>query len=155
VENVEDIRWQFQQIIRHFGLLDKNCCSAGGTEISLVQSHILYEIDCQHEPSMQEIAETLGIDITTFSRQIQTLIQKKLVKKLPCSHDKRVSILSLTEEGAKVVSTIEKRVNEYLDEIFAHMNEFEKETVIRSLKLLNENMEKVWKRVCASSKEKL
>ncbi|QYR22472.1 MarR family winged helix-turn-helix transcriptional regulator [Paenibacillus sp. sptzw28] len=131
-----------QIMTRRFGLLNKTCCSIGNNDISLVQSHILYEIDRGHQPSMQQVADTLGMDITTFSRQVQTLIKKKLVKKTALPEDRRVYILTLTVEGKFVASTIDRMMNDYLDEVFSFMNEFEKETVIRSLKLLNDSMQK-------------
>ncbi len=127
---------------RRFGLLNKNCCTVGRIELSLIHSHILYEIDRQNQPSMQQIADTLSIDITTFSRQIQNLIKMGLVKKSPMPEDKRVFILSLTTEGKFVATTIDTEMNQYLNEVFSHMNEFERETVIRSIKLLNEAMSK-------------
>ncbi|MFD2617955.1 MarR family winged helix-turn-helix transcriptional regulator [Terrilactibacillus laevilacticus] len=139
---MENLRELFQVMTRRFGFLNKNCCSTGGYDISLVQSHILYEIDKQHKPSMQQIAETLGTDITTFSRQVQSLIKMNLVKKTPDPDDKRVSILSLTTEGVYIAESIDQQMNEYLNEVFSHMNEFERETVIRSIKLLNESMAK-------------
>lgn len=139
---MENVRELFQTMTRRFGLLNKNCCSAGGCDISLVQSHILYEIDRQHEPSIQQIAEVLGTDITTFSRQIQSLIKMKLVNKSPSSADRRIHILSLTTEGKFVATLIDQQMKDYLDEIFSHMNDFEKETVLRSIKLLNDAMAK-------------
>lgn len=136
----ENLRGLFQLLTRRFGLINKNCCNANGIEVSLIQSHILYEISRQHHPSIQLLAETLGTDITTFSRQIQTLIQINLVTKTPAEEDRRVSILSLTDEGEKVNTIIDQQMDVYLDEIFKTMNEFEKETVVRSLKLLNDRM---------------
>lgn len=139
---MENLREIFQVMTRRFGFLNKNCCSVGGSEVSLVQSHILYEIDRQHEPSMQQIADTLGMDITTFSRQVQSLVKMNLVKKTPAPEDKRIQILSLTTEGTYVATTIDEQMNLFLNEVFSHMNDFEKETVIRSIKLLNEAMAK-------------
>lgn len=139
---MENKRELFHILTRRFGLLDRNCCSVGGIDISLVQSHILFEVDKQHSPSMQQIAETLAMDITTFSRQIQTLVKMGLVKKTPWPEDKRVSILSLTVEGKFVATTIDKSVNVYLEEVFSHMNDFERETVLRSLEILNNAMSK-------------
>ncbi|MCM3127148.1 MarR family winged helix-turn-helix transcriptional regulator [Paenibacillus provencensis] len=136
----ESLRELLQVTARRFGLLNKNCCSVGTNDISMIQSHILYEIDRQHEPSMQQIADTLGIDITTFSRQVQTLIKKNLVKKTTLPEDRRVYILHLTTEGKFVATTIDENMNSYLNEIFSFMNEFERETVLRSIKLLNESM---------------
>ena len=139
---MENKRELFQVLTRRFGLLNKNCCSIGSVDISSVQSHILYEIDKQTSPSMQQVAEAIAMDITTFSRQIQTLIKMELVEKTPSSADKRVFILSLTIQGKFVATTIDESMNAYLEEVFSHMNEFEKETVIRSIKLLNQAMSK-------------
>lgn len=91
---------------------------------------------------MQKVAETLGLDITTFSRQIQSLIKMNLVKKSASPEDGRVYLLTLTTEGKFVAGSIEKMMNDYLDEVFSFMNEFEKDTVIRSLQLLNTSMQK-------------
>ncbi|MCR2823775.1 MarR family winged helix-turn-helix transcriptional regulator [Lederbergia panacisoli] len=139
---MENLRGMFQIMTRRFGLLNKNCCTVGGCDLSLIQSHILYEIDNQNKPSMQQIAGTLGTDITTFSRQVQSLVKMNLIKKTPDPSDKRISILSLTTEGKYIATTIDQQMNAFLNEVFSHMNEFEKETVIRSIQLLNNAMAK-------------
>lgn len=133
---MENARELFQIMTRRFGLLNKNCCSVGGCDISLVQSHLLYEIDRRHNPSMQQVAEALGTEITTFSRQVQSLITMNLVKKTPDPNDRRVYTLSLTTEGKMIAGMIDHQMNDYLDEVFSYMTEFEKETVLRSVKLL-------------------
>lgn len=139
---MENIRELFQIMTRRFGFLNKNCCSVGGNELSLIQSHILYEIDRQHEPSVQQVAETLGTDITTFSRQVQSLVKLNMVKKTPNPDDRRVYILSLTTEGKYIATIIDQQMNAFLNEVFSYMNEDEKETVLRSIKALNEAMGK-------------
>ncbi|PKR82968.1 MarR family winged helix-turn-helix transcriptional regulator [Heyndrickxia camelliae] len=139
---MEDLREMFQIMTRRFGLLNKNCCQVGGTELSLVQSHILYELLRKEKPSMQEVADSLGMDITTFSRQIQTLVKMELVFKTPLPEDRRVSQLSLTTQGNYVAAKIDAEMNEYLNEVFANMSEFEQDMVIKSVKLLNDAMSK-------------
>lgn len=139
---MHDIRNLFQIFTRRFGFLNKNCCQAEGYDISLVQSHILYEIEHQSLPSMQQVADTLGTDITTFSRQVQSLVKRGLVKKTPDAEDRRIYLLSLTEEGQRVAANINEQMNDYLNQVFAGMSETEKEMVIQSIQLLNENMKK-------------
>ncbi|MCC3373069.1 MarR family winged helix-turn-helix transcriptional regulator [Cohnella sp. REN36] len=139
---MEEVRQLLQQITKHFGLLNKNCCTVGGIELSLVQSNILYEIDRQHQPSIQQLADQLGMDITTFSRQVQTLVQKQLVHKVASASDKRVFILSLTTQGKFVATTIDHQVQSYLEQVFANIDESERDGVSRSLRLLNESMGK-------------
>ena len=138
----QDIRELFQIFTRRFGFLNKNCCQAKGHDISLVQSHILFEIDRQQHPAMQQLAETLGTDITTFSRQVQSLIKMNLVKKEPDQDDRRISILSLTPEGKVVADDIDQQMNQYLEEVFSTMSETEKQTVVTSIQLLNKSMAK-------------
>ncbi|MCM3629999.1 MarR family winged helix-turn-helix transcriptional regulator [Paenibacillus glycanilyticus] len=140
---MENVRNMFQILSRNFGLLSEQCCdSCCGQEVSLVQSHILYEINRQHNPSMQDIAGALGIDITTFSRQVKTLTDKGFVKKTPHPSDQRINILSLTPEGLTVENAINLTVNTQLNSVLSTMSEFERETVLRSIQLFNDAMTK-------------
>jgi DNA-binding MarR family transcriptional regulator len=140
VSKMEDVRSLFHVMNKRYSRLEKNCCRGEGVDISLVHSHILYEIDKHTAPSMQQIADLLGIDITTFSRQIQTLIKIGLVIKSANPSDKRIYFLSLTEKGKRTADEIDTLLNLNLKEIFSHMNEFERDTVIHSLKILTRAM---------------
>lgn len=113
-----------------------------GVDVSAVQSHILYEIDSNDQPSMQQVADLLGIDIATFSRQIQTLVKMDLVEKIPSKEDKRASNLILTEKGEKVAREIDTQVNAFLQDIFSSMTDFERQTVQGAVKLLADVMTK-------------
>ena len=139
---MKTIRELVQTLTRRIGILNKSCCCVEGAEVSVVQSHILYEINRQHQPSIQQIAETLGMDVTTFSRQVQSMVEAGLVKKTPYAEDRRVQILSLTDKGKRIHDAIEQIMTTYYHDIFSHMTEFEKETVIRSLQLFNQAMAK-------------
>lgn len=139
---MENKRELFQSMVKRFGLLNKNCCMVGDMEISLVQSHILYEIDKRQTPSMQEVADALATDLSTFSRQIQTLIKMNLVTKSPSEADKRIYVLQLTTEGKFAATVIQEGIETHLDEIFSHLNEFEREIVLQSMQLLNQAMVK-------------
>ncbi|MDF9839540.1 MULTISPECIES: MarR family winged helix-turn-helix transcriptional regulator [unclassified Paenibacillus] len=140
---METPRELFQIMTRRLGFLNKDCCSVGGCNLSAPQSQLLYEIDRSPEPSMQQVAETLGTDITTFSRQVQSLVKMNLVKKTPNPTDRRIFTLALTPEGKMVATTIDHQMNEYLNEAFSRMSEFEVETLLRSIKLFNESMGKL------------
>jgi DNA-binding MarR family transcriptional regulator len=133
----------FQLLSRGFGLLNEECCdNCCGQTVSQVQSHIIYEINRQHNPSMQDVANALGMDITTFSRQVKTLVDRGLVNKTPDPNDNRFNILSLTPEGQFMENDINERVNEQLNKILSHLSDFERESVIRSFKLMIDAMQK-------------
>lgn len=139
---MENMREIVQTMTRRIGLLNKSCCSVEGIDVSVAQGHIIYEIHRNHQPSIQQIAEILGMDVTTFSRQVQVLVDAELVKKTPYAEDRRVQILSLTDKGERMHDHMDRTMNAYYDDIFFHMSEFEKETVIRSLQLFNQAMAK-------------
>jgi len=135
---LQDTRELFQIFVRRFGLINADCCNCCcGEEISLVQSHIIYEIKRRKNISMQQVAEALGVDITTFSRQISTLEKKGLVNKTPDPEDKRVNILSLTEKGDTLEKKIDTRMREFIEKILTQMTDFERELVVKSIQLLN------------------
>ncbi|MDW2886501.1 MarR family winged helix-turn-helix transcriptional regulator [Exiguobacterium artemiae] len=137
---MQESREIFQTFTRRFGLLNKNCCSVLDQEVSLVQSHILFEISKHPGSAMQEIADLLGMDITTFSRQIQTLIKRELVLKSPSSEDRRIQLLFLTPLGQQLTDGIDAEMNGHLEDIFKKMTPFEKTAVLQSITLLNDAM---------------
>lgn len=135
---MNDMRDQIQTFVRRFGLLNtacrEECC---GQQVSMVQSHILGEVRRLIAPSMQRVADELAIDITTFSRQASRLQEKGLLERVGSPDDRRVTLLTLTDEGEAVLRRIDAYMDDRLGRAFAGMSAFEQETVLRSLELLN------------------
>ncbi len=52
---------------------------------------------------MKPLAELLGRDATTVSRQIAGLERQKLVKRSPCRDDGRATVVKITRSGEKLV----------------------------------------------------
>jgi len=136
---MESVREKLQVFVRKFGLLNATCCDeCCGEQVSMAQSHILFEVRRTPGSSMQRIAEELGLDVTTFSRQVKGLEGKGLVARRVSADDRRVSLLELTPAGAAVLDKIDLFMARHIDTIFAQMSGFEQETVTRSLGLLNQ-----------------
>jgi DNA-binding MarR family transcriptional regulator len=108
----------------------------------MVQSHILFEIRRMGSPAMQQVSEELGMDITTFSRQVKSLEKKRLVARQVSAEDRRVNLLGLTVDGSAVLEKIDRYMADRLGRIFSRMSAFEQETVTRSLELLNDAVAK-------------
>ena len=140
---MENVKEQLQVFTRRFGLLNASCCEeCCGEQVSLVQSHILYEIRRTGTSSIQQVADELGMDITTFSRQVKTLEGRGLILRQVSPGDRRVSLLGLTVEGGRVLDQIDRYMANKLEQIFSFLTTFERETVVRSLGLLNEAVAK-------------
>ena len=136
---MQSVRQVIQTLERRFGLLDASCCDeCCGRQVSMVQCHILFEIRRRGNPSMQQVAEELGMDVTTFSRQARSLTEKGLIVRQTSPDDRRVRLLGVTDEGMRVLEQIDHYMAEKLQRIFSAMTPFERETVAKSLALLNE-----------------
>jgi DNA-binding MarR family transcriptional regulator len=68
------------------------------------------------------------------------LLKMGLVKKSNNPADKRIHFLSLTEKGKQIADEIDTMIQENLMQMFSSMNEFERDTVIHSLKILTRSM---------------
>ncbi|WP_237754216.1 MarR family winged helix-turn-helix transcriptional regulator [Geobacter sp. OR-1] len=104
----------------------------------MTQCNILREVRQRPGSSIQLIAGELGVDITTFSRQIKKMEAKKLVNRRASPDDRRVSLLDLTPTGVEVLCSIDNYITEWTAGILERMSRFEQETVARSLSLLND-----------------
>ncbi|TFB25060.1 MarR family transcriptional regulator [Filobacillus milosensis] len=137
----QNLRTLFQLVVRRFGFLNEQCCNqCCNQDISVAQSHIIFETSRQHNPSMRDIANALGIDITTFSRQVKALIDKGYVKKTPHPNDQRVQILALTEKGKDLERNIDDVMNQQLEQILSQLSDEERSKVTQSIDLLNKAM---------------
>ncbi len=137
------VREELQIFVRRFGLLNASCCEeCCGEQVSMPQGHILFEIRRKGNPSMQQVADELGMDITTFSRQAKSLEGKGLIARRVSPDDRRVSLLGLTPAGEDVMGRIDRYMADKIERIFSTMSSFEKESVIRSLQLLNSALAK-------------
>ena len=135
---METVREQLQIFTRRFGLLNASCCDeCCGEQVSMVQSHILFEVRRAESPAMQQVAEELGVEVTTFSRQAKALEAKGLISRRVSADDRRVTLLGLTDAGRQVLEKIDGYMAGRLERIFGRMSAFERETVVRSLGLLN------------------
>ena len=136
---MDSIQEQLHIFVRRFGLLNASCCEeCCGEQVSMVQSHILFEIRRAGKPAMQRVAEELGMDITTFSRQVKSLEKKELVFRSVSPDDRRVSLLGVSEAGSQVLEKIDLYMTDRIGQIFSQMSAFERDTVARSLGLLND-----------------
>lgn len=135
---MESVREELQIFVRRFGLLNAACCDeCCGEQVSMAQGHVLFEIRRAGSPSMQQVSEALGMDITTFSRQAKSIETKGLIARRASPDDRRVTLLGLTRAGMEVLERIDHYMADRIELMFSSMTLFERDTVVRSLGLLN------------------
>jgi DNA-binding MarR family transcriptional regulator len=115
-EMIELFRGKLRQLEREVGWSLKNdtqCCG-----ISIAQCHALLEIGKKEEISIVELAESLGLDTSTLSRNIDNMVKAGLVERLSNPNDRRYVALSLTARGKETFNTIEEMNNNYFSQVF-------------------------------------
>lgn len=133
---MEDVRDLLQNLSRKYETLQKNSCRLVEENLTLAHSHILYEISKHSKPTMQQIADNVGVDITTFSRQVQSLVKIGLVEKRVNPSDRRIFFLVLTEKGVHTLSHLNMILSTRLNQNIEGLSEFEKNTIMQALKIL-------------------
>jgi len=106
------------------------------------QFRMLMVIEKHKLPCQAEIAKFHGLTPAAVSRQIELLTEKKLIKAIPNTENRRENILSLTPEGKKIT----KQALTLLDKIFEKMYHILTPTEQASL---SANLEKLYNNLCS------
>lgn len=130
------LRELIRMLVRNFSILEKNetsCCGA-----TLSQCHAIVEIGREREISLNDLAELLNLDKSTMSRTVNNLVDQNFVLRGIYSEDRRYVSIKLTQEGSKVLETIEKSMEVYYKNILDSIPGDKRDQVIESLQLLDQ-----------------
>jgi len=114
---------QFRKSLRSFERLvasqlkGSSCCSG----VTLAQCHTILEIEAQGEPTLNELAQSLGLDKSTLSRTIDGLVNIGLVERATHPDDRRSIRLSLTEQGRRTCDRINAQNDAFYTRILARI----------------------------------
>lgn len=128
------LRELLRLLARKLGLLDKSELSCCG--ITYSQCHILVEIGGKGCLSINELADLLGLDKSTISRTVNTMVEQGLVTREADPGDRRYVHIQLTEAGSRILSNIESRMADCYQNIYKAIPQDKKEQVLESLELL-------------------
>ena len=90
---------------RQLGLLDQGLL---GSEFTLTEARVLYELANHDETTATEIARELGIDLGYLSRLIKKFDRRRYLKRTRSRVDARQSRLQLTEKGRTVFEPLDR-----------------------------------------------
>jgi len=133
-----DARELLQTMARRFGLLQKDgaqCCG-----VSVVQSHILYELSKRPNQSLNELSDKLFVDTSTLSRQVQQLVEREWIRRVPDPSDRRYVTLSLTDEGERQTERIGDTMEAYIQDVLLRVPEDKRAQALEGLRLLSDAM---------------
>ncbi len=131
---IRAFREKLRQLLREMGWQFKNdaiCCG-----VTVAQCHALLEIEKEGAISLRDLAEVLGLDISTLSRTIDNMVQTGLVARRANPEDRRYVAISLTEKGMEITGTIDRTYNDYFAAVFQKIPPHKRDQVIESIYLL-------------------
>src|SRR5262249_9456275 len=106
-------------------------------ELSPAQCHVLHLMEPHQQIPMGRIAEGLACDASNVTGLVDRLESRGLIRRQPSADDRRVKVLELTEEGARLRSTVIERMTKP-PEIFARLSAEEQRMLVKILRRLLE-----------------
>ena len=106
---VEKFRKILRQIQRELAALsrdDAQCCG-----ISLAQCHAMIELGISGRTSISTLANAIGLDKSTLSRTIDSLVQQDLVLRNINNEDRRFMAVELSARGETFYKSLNDRYN--------------------------------------------
>jgi DNA-binding MarR family transcriptional regulator len=97
---------------------------------------LLGAVDATADARPSDVAATVGLDLSTVSRQIRQLEQLGLLSRRPDGADRRASRLSLTAGGRDSLAMVRTRRAEMLGEVFGDWPDAERHEFLRLLNRL-------------------
>jgi DNA-binding MarR family transcriptional regulator len=104
---------------------------------------ILCRLDDEGPQRLGALATVFGLDPSTITRQVQSLERAGLAERSIDSRDRRVSVLSLNEQGRHAVDTTRKHRREQLREMLSDWPEDDVVKFSSLLERFNECLDRV------------
>ncbi|WP_172355303.1 MarR family winged helix-turn-helix transcriptional regulator [Lactococcus insecticola] len=99
---------------------------------------VIVRVGMQPSLTVGQLAEQLGRDHSSVSRQIAKFEGLSLIGTRPSRQDKRVRELSLTKSGQAIFERIEKARSDKMNTLFSELSESQLAQISDSIRLLNQ-----------------
>ncbi len=130
VENFRKILRQIQREIMELFKNDAQCCG-----ISLAQCHAMIELGNSDKTAISTLANELGLDKSTLSRTIDSLVQQCLVLRNINDDDRRFMTIELSTEGKKFNKLLNERYNRIFSEAMKDIPGENQERLLEDMEL--------------------
>ena len=123
--------------VRAWNALDAALRDAGNP-LSLGRFLVLRTVRDTPACRIQEVAASQGITVGAASRLVERLDRDGLVHRAPCEHDRRATILTVTEQGLAHLEEACAVVEKEQERLFAPLSTVQREELTRCLALIAE-----------------
>jgi DNA-binding MarR family transcriptional regulator len=131
---IEQFRAKLREIERAVWLQTKSeafCCG-----VTMAQCHAILEIGAAGELNLKDLAARLGLDISTLSRTVESLVRDGLADRTPSREDRRATVIQLNEKGRAARDRINSTWNQICRDMFRSVPREKHDQLIESVSIL-------------------
>jgi len=131
---IEQFRAKLREIERAVWIQTKSealCCG-----VTMAQCHAIMEIGEAGELNLKDLSARLGLDNSTLSRTVESLVQDGLAERTPSQEDRRATIIRLNEKGRAARDRINTTGNQICQNMFRSIPREKHDQLIESLSII-------------------
>ena len=131
---IEQFRAKLREIERAVWMQTKSealCCG-----VTMAQCHAIMEIGAAGELNLKDLAARLGLDNSTLSRTVESLVKDGLVERTPSTEDRRATVIRLNEKGLAARDRINSTWNGICRDMFRSIPREKQSQLIESVSIL-------------------
>jgi DNA-binding MarR family transcriptional regulator len=127
----------------HAVRMHERVSAAAGVPLDRALFVMLARLGVEGDVRVSDLADRMGLDVSTVSRQAQQLEATGLLERRPAPGDRRVAVLSLTGEGRRVLRKLRAERHRLLEAMLGGWAERDRERLGALLERFAAEMEKV------------
>jgi len=149
-KTIEQFRATLREIERAVWLQTKSealCCG-----VTLAQCHAILEIGAAGKLNLKDLAARLGLDNSTLSRTIESLVKDGLAERTPSTEDRRATVIQLNKKGRAAQDRINQTWNRICQDMFQSIPREKHVQLIESVSILAKLLTACCHDRCAANK---
>lgn len=107
------------------------------------QLYTLYVLSQVDHLNMTSLAEKIGVSNQQLTKIVDKLVRKNYAERSYDENNRRVILISLTEEGKKYLSVMSKKISNSIDEHTKSISEERKQEIIKSINTLDDFLKEI------------
>lgn len=147
---IERFRSKLREIERAVWMQNKSealCCG-----VTVAQCHAIMEIGEAGELNLKDLSARLGLDNSTLSRTVESLVKDGLADRTQDLQDRRATVIRLNEKGRAARDRINSTWNRICREMFRSIPSEKHDQLIESVSILSEILTGCCQERCSAEK---
>ena len=140
-ENIRIVTALFDEINNKLSKTSQETLLKIYKNLTIAEASAIYAVGPDEPKTMKQIAETLGVAVSTPTRTIDRLLEKGFVNRKVGKKDRRKLLIELTPKGKKLLEDIDKENLEITKKMLNGLKDEEIEIFKEILFKISENIE--------------